>query len=240
MLIPINTENERFESIYIDDELTNYMISTLGKVYNIDTGKELKTTINNSTGYVGVQLHHNRKSYYRLVHILVATAFIPNYDNKRTVNHKNGIKTDNYVNNLEWATDLENIQHAWKNNMCTTRSGEDCNFAYYCESDIHKVCNFLENKMSIKDIEIQTGVSYHTIRDILFYGTWKHVSKLYNIDSDYYRPPDLSFPKDIEYKIAELFKNNINITPKKVCKILNITYNNQVRRQIYKIKNKII
>ena len=71
----------------------------------------LKNSLNN-TGYHRVNLSNMRNNNYKLVHRLVCIAFIPNPKNKRTVNHKNGIKTDNHINNLEWATDAENIRHS--------------------------------------------------------------------------------------------------------------------------------
>lgn len=62
-------------------------------------------------GHLTVYLHKDsvRKKYY--IHRLVAFAFIPNSDNKRLVNHKDCIKSNNLVTNLEWSTDSENTQY---------------------------------------------------------------------------------------------------------------------------------
>lgn len=75
-------------------------------------GKLLKPGIN-KLGYLRVVLFANHKQETVAVHRLVAKEFIPNPDGKRTVNHKNGIKTDNRVENLEWATYGENHKHAY-------------------------------------------------------------------------------------------------------------------------------
>jgi hypothetical protein len=68
----------------------------------------------NSSGYKRVILCKDKNRNRMFVHRLIAETFIENTEDKRTVNHINGIKTDNSVENLEWATDSEQHLHGWK------------------------------------------------------------------------------------------------------------------------------
>jgi len=69
-----------------------------------------QVTIN---GYCMISLSREAIRKYHTIHRLVALAFINNYEKKPTINHKNGIKTDNAITNLEWNTQSENCQHAY-------------------------------------------------------------------------------------------------------------------------------
>jgi len=87
-----------------------YLVSNLGDIWSIRNNRKLKPKLQ-STGYYRITLSVNGSCKTFAVHRLVAEAFIPNCENKPTVNHINECKTDNQVENLEWATTLEQNTH---------------------------------------------------------------------------------------------------------------------------------
>lgn len=94
---------------------TAFYISEFGEVISSD-GKRVPTQLNGD-GYECVTLRTSvgRKTFR--VHRLVAIRYIKNKDSKPEVNHKDGIKTNNNLSNLEWVTHSENIKHAWDNGL---------------------------------------------------------------------------------------------------------------------------
>lgn len=124
-----------------------YEISNIGRVKNVKTNRIMKCKID--MGYYRVGLFKNKKQTLYLVHRLVAEAFILNPENKPLINHKNGRKLDNRVNNLEWCTYKENNNHAQKTGLWKTvtfnkkpvlniTTGQQYESAIAAAKDVHK------------------------------------------------------------------------------------------------------
>ena len=98
-----------------------YLVSNLGCVYSVRHDKILKPILT-TAGYEKVHLSVNGECKTVPIHRLVAQAFIPNPDNKPTVNHKNEIKTDNRAENLEWMTNREQNSYGTRTQRATAHT----------------------------------------------------------------------------------------------------------------------
>ena len=107
----------------------SYQVSNLGRVKSLGNKSNHKKEIilkqSNVMNYQCVSLRKNNKAKMFKIHRLVAQTFIPNPSNLPQVNHKDGNKLNNKLNNLEWCTASENIKHAFKTGLKKSLRGKD-------------------------------------------------------------------------------------------------------------------
>jgi len=128
-----------------------YEVSNFGNVRFCTNKKLLKKSFRG--GYVRVWLIEGNFKKQLSIHRLVAKLFIENFYNKPQVNHINGIKDDNRVDNLEWCTNRENVLHAIKTGLKIAPK----------QSERHK--KILKEANGIKVINTVTGIIYESITD---------------------------------------------------------------------------
>ena len=158
-----------------------YQVSNLGRVKSLDRvatysdkkvhhlkGRVLKPMVTKH-GYEIVDLRKDRKRKTSKVHRLVAIAFLDNPKNKPQVNHIDGVKLNNNLNNLEWVTNAENIRHAYKKGLINTAKGER-----HAQSKITK-----EQVLEIRDIYSKGGLTQEQVGQ-LFGIDQTHVSDIVN------------------------------------------------------------
>lgn len=133
-------------------DFPNYSVSDTGRVFRIRDGFELSTTKQQHKGYAYCELYNNGKSKRKLVHRLVAEAFLPRESPLQQVNHKDGDKFNNNVTNLEWTTIEENLKHAVENDLsCLAKLTKE-----QVESLFGDTKKFLESQAEKYGVGVQT------------------------------------------------------------------------------------
>ena len=134
----------------------NYEVSNLGNIRNRKTNKALKPYLTNR-GYLTVGFWMDGKKKRVSIHRLVAQAFLQNPDNLTEVNHINGCKTDNNLNNLEWISGSANIFHAYQTGLRNAK---------LTSSDKEKILQLLQQGLTHRAIGKMFNVSHSTVGSI--------------------------------------------------------------------------
>ena len=153
----------------------NYFVNEQGDVFSTKSGdiKKLKTAMGGR--YLSVVIWNNHKRKVMSVHRLVAETFIPNPDNRPEVNHKNGIKWDNRVENLEWVTKSENMNHAILNGLSNS-IGETHYGAKLTEEQVIQIRElYATKKYTQRQLGKMYGVCFQHISKIVNNKQWKHI-----------------------------------------------------------------
>lgn len=157
----------------------HYEVSNLGRVKSFYKYEKFLKPRLSSTGYLAVTITRNKKAETTNVHRLVAEAFIPNSENKSQVNHKNGIKTDNNLANLEWVTRSQNGLHSFDIGTNKYR-GQNAKFAKHSESKVLDMLKFKNSGIQQKEIAKMFDVSDSYISSLYHGRTWRHLTQKTN------------------------------------------------------------
>ena len=173
--------NETWENIQNYDGM--YQVSNLGRIKSLD-----RITFNNNMligrlmknrkdkdGYLLITLSKNGKVKTFKIHRLVAEAFMSNLDNLPQINHKNGIKSDNYVENLEWCDNSYNQRHALETGLRIMPRGESHYISYLKEIDIINIRQLKKEGISDNELALKYNVSSGHIWSIANRKCWKHI-----------------------------------------------------------------
>lgn len=144
-----------------------YEVSDLGRVKSLNynhTGKEnILKPHKNSKGYLRVRLCKNGQVNHIAVHRLVACAFLPNPNNLDTINHKDEVKTNNAVSNLEWMSRKDNINYGTRNKRAAEANINNLGVSKAVQMMDKQTGELLATFPSIRGAERVTGISRYGI-----------------------------------------------------------------------------
>lgn len=158
----------------------NYEINELGEIRNKTKGN-LLTPFKTTNGYFRIRI--SNKSTYQL-HYLIALHFIDNPNNYTEINHINGNKLDNFIENLEWSNRSLNMIHAYKKglakNSLIDKKGENNYKAKLKNEDVSKIKQLLSQNVKQIEIAKMFNVSKMTISNIKNNKSWSDLLPIIN------------------------------------------------------------
>jgi hypothetical protein len=158
-----------------------YFINQKGEVWGAWRGKVLRVYTDVAHFYPYIKARKDGKSLTTPVHRLMRLVWMPpppgpigTSKGMWCVNHKDGNKTNNCIDNLEWMTCEENVKHAWRTGLSRVTVGEDCTIARLTSKEVTIVRQRLIAGESNISIARSMGICRHLIGKIKCFTCWKH------------------------------------------------------------------
>lgn len=184
-----------------------YQVSNCGRVWSsYKGGRILKLQLDSrGKGYLFVQLWRGGKCKHAPVHRLVALAFIPNPEGKPQINHINGIKTDNRVENLEWVTAFENMRHAYATGLQSAPQGKDSPVAKLTDEQVRYIRENPDG-LTQRQLAAAFGVGQCTVSDVQLGKRYRNAGGHIRMEK---LPSSQRVPDDVREQICREYIPNI-------------------------------
>jgi len=128
-----------------------------------------------SGGYLIYSFKIDKTETKLRAHRIVAQTFIPNPNNYPVINHKDGNKLNNNIDNLEWCTEAYNTKHAWDNGLIRGLRGEENGRAKTTEKQVVLIKKFIRKGLTSKEISEKLDLPKNIVDKIRCGKTWKHI-----------------------------------------------------------------
>ncbi len=156
-----------------------YQVSNYGRVMRIGGGKGAQPgrilKDSKSERYSRIELSKNNRTRSYSVHRLVLEAFIGLSLEGHEVNHKDGNKRNNRLENLEWVTASQNVRHSIDILGVARARGENSALSKLTENQVREIRRLLKQGLTRKEVACKFGVTTNNIRAIATGFTWKHI-----------------------------------------------------------------
>ena len=158
----------------------NYSVSNIGEVrvdksfHKSKIGKNMNKTLS-PRGYYYVILTKDRIECHKFIHVLVSESFLGKKPEGLEINHKDGNKLNNHINNLEYTTRQENMNHAKRLGLLKCLKGDECSWSKITEEDVINIRKLCDDGILQRVIAEMYNISRPHVSEIYNRRTWKHV-----------------------------------------------------------------
>lgn len=151
-----------------------YRVYESGRVYSVLRNRLMSVRIN-PKGYNRINLGPKNKQFNYLQHRLIAELFIPNPENKPQINHINGIKTDNRLENLEWCTAAENMKHAKDTGLIWHPKGQETHNSKLKNAHVFFIRSMINMGFNQSELANLFSINQSIVSRIKNKQNWQHV-----------------------------------------------------------------
>ena len=213
--------SDTWRPLYLQNMKTDYIISKNGNIFNIPRLHLMRPHISNS-GYKVVKISISEFNIFKncFLHRLIAQTFIPNPDNLPFINHIDGNKQNNDIQNLEWCTPEHNVHEAIRLNLIKPKYDDQHHASKLSSIEVENIIIEYLNGKDPKEIYRERGLDRNLVNRILRGVSYKKIAEKYNLHGKNRRS---RFIDEYKPKIFNLLDKGV-LSEKEICRILKIDY----------------